>query len=132
MTCFVCKLSKPESEFYGNGRAICRPCNRARARLWAKRNPEKAGRNWLNYRNSDKGIARRTAYRRQWRKHNTAGEKERFAKYVARCAEGYIRQLLRQMGNLNPTDKQIEQHRQRVQFMRARRTLVAMAYGARI
>lgn len=131
-TCFVCKLTKPVADFYANGRNLCRRCNRARVILWAKQNPARAKQNGLNYRNSDQGSARRTKYRREWRKHNTAGDKERFARYVARCADGYIRQLLRQMGNLQPTGAEIEKHRQRVQFMRARRTLTVMAYGARI
>lgn len=134
--CYVCKLPKPDSEFYrsydGRPRNLCRACNRARAKRWAKRNPEMAKRNGLNYRNSDKGRAKHIVTRREWRKKNTAGERERFAHYVARCADGYMRQLLRGMGNMNPTDAEIEKHRQRVFLTRARRAIVTMAYGARI
>lgn len=132
-TCFACKTAKPPAAFYANGRNLCRACNRARVKRWCADNPERRKAIGKRYRQSAKGRETIAKARKAWRKLNTASYKAQFARYVANLGDGYVRKLLREMGNCDPTPAQIERHRKRVQAMRARRALVTLNllnYGA--
>jgi len=128
--CTICGVQKPASEFYGNGRNICRPCNRAKAKRWAAANPEKRKAIGLKYRNTDGGRTTRKKTRKIWRKQNTASEVEREARYIARIPDAYCRRLCRQRGIVNPTPEQIYRQRIRILAIRSRRTIAILNYGS--
>ncbi len=130
--CRICGLVKPDADFYPYRRNPCRKCDRQRVKLWAKNNPERVKANSLKYRTSEKGRTKHRINKRIYNKTNSAGWKEKDARYRANLGEGYVRNMLRQMGVLHPNAEQIEAHRRRVRITRARRPIITMTYGTRI
>jgi hypothetical protein len=132
-TCSRCKIPKRKIDFYDNGRNVCRKCTRSRVKLWAKNNRERAKIHAKKYRNSALGILTRRKCRSVWRARNTSAERERHRQYVLRMPDAYVRKLMRQSFlALNPTQQQIDSHRNRLSILRAQRTFKLLsAYGAK-
>jgi hypothetical protein len=128
MKCFVCKTKKRKSAFYGNGRRICRPCNRARVKRWVANNPGKAYLNQKRYRSTTKGRATSSRIKRRYNLANTATTRAWRQAYIGRLPDAYIRKLLRAMGVISPTAAEIAGHRNRLHVLRAQLTFKLISH----